>query len=317
MADTIAAELTSLREAGLELTAVASRSAAKAEAFAARHGARKHCGSYAALATDPDVDVVYVATPHTLHYENMLACVRAGKAVLCEKPFTINAREARTVADEARRHGVFVMEAMWTRFLPAAAAVRALVAGGAIGRVQMIIGGGAFIPAPDDTHYLHNKALGGGVLLDAGVYLVSMSSMILGTPSHIQVSGAIGASGIDEQDAILLDHPGGATSLLYVSLRARRPPDLEILGESSRIVIAAPVFRPASITVYAANGTAETTEYPIAGSGHGYQLREVADAVNAGRTESSVMPLAETLTIMQTLDGIRRRMALVYAADTD
>jgi predicted dehydrogenase len=207
------------------------------------------------------------------------------------------------------------MEAMWTRFLPAVSAVRDLLKSGAIGRVQMIVGGGAFIPDFGPEHYLLNKELGGGVLLDAGVYLVSMASMILGTPTRIQSSGIIGRFGVDEQDAILLEHADGSTALLYVSLHARRSPDLEILGESGRISIAAPIFKPAKLTVWNKSGAATVTEYPIAGTGYGYQIREVADALRAGRRESTIMPLDETLSIMQTMDTIRQQVGLRYAGE--
>lgn len=315
MAATIAAELVTMGGEGMELVAVASRSAEKAKAFAERHGIHRFWGSYGELARDRDVDVVYVATPHSLHAENMLACVRGGKAVLCEKPFTINAREAREVIDEARRQGVFVMEAMWTRFLPAVVALREWLARGEIGPVQMLIGGGAFIPERNTGHYLWNKALGGGALLDAGVYLVSMASMILGTPTRVHASGVIGSSGIDEQDAMVFEHAGGATAVLYVSLRTRRAPDLEILGESGRIGVAAPIFRPARLTLWPKDGEATTTDFPIDASGYGYQLREVARALATGRRESAVMPLAETLGIMQTMDAVRLRMALAYDSD--
>ncbi len=315
MAAIMAGELAAMRAEGIELVAVASRNVQSAQNFARRYGISKGWGSYAELAADAGVDAVYIATPHSVHHDNMLGCLRGAKAVLCEKPFTINAREARTVIDEARRGGHFVMEAMWTRFLPAVAAVRDLLRAGAIGRVQVIVGGGAFVPDFGPEHYLLNKDLGGGVLLDAGVYLVSMASMILGTPTRIQASGIIGRYGVDEQEAILLEHANGSTALLYVSLRARRSPDLEILGESGRISVAAPIFKPAKLTVWNKDGAATMTEYPIAGTGYGYQIREVVDALRAGRRESTTMPLDETLSIMQTMDTIRQQVGVRYAGE--
>ena len=263
----------------------------------------------------PEVDVVSIATPHTLHYENALSCLRAGKAVLCEKPFTINAREARELVDEARSRNLFLMEAMWTRFLPAIAALRDLLASGAIGRVRMLVGGGAFVPDSAARPYVLNKDLGGGALLDAGVYLVSMASMILGPPSGVKASGCIGPSGVDEQDAIVLDHPDGAMALLYISLRTRRPPDLQILGHSGRISVAAPVFDPPRLTLTTQDGTTRSLKFPSSLGGYTHQIREVAAALRAGRLESATMPLDETLSIMQTMDSIRGQIGLRYSGE--
>jgi len=312
MASTIAAELSTLHDEGHELVAVASRRRAVAEDFAARHGVRRAHEGHEALARDEAVDAVYVATPHGLHAEQMLACLAGGKAVLCEKSFTINAQQAARVVAEARRRRLFVMEAMWTRFLPAIDALRALLRDGAIGRVRMVVGGGAFMPERVPGHYLFSKELGGGVLLDAGVYLVSLASMILGTPVKVLAMGSLGESGIDEQTSIMLEHPGEATSLLYVSMRARRPPDLEILGENGRIRIEAPVFRPATLTVWDADGASTVQSHPVDGRGYGGQLREVAAALREGRIESDIMPLDETLSIVRTMDVVRAQMGLRF-----
>ena len=315
MAARMARELVAMRSEGVALVAVASRSIQAAKAFATQHGIRKAWGDYASLTTDPEVDVIYVATPHSLHQQNMLSCLEGTKAVLCEKPFTIDARQAQAVIESARAKNLFLMEAMWTRFLPAVVALRDLLRSATIGQVQMIVGGGAFVPDATTAPYLLDKALGGGALLDAGVYLVSMASMLLGKPSRIYASGIIGPSGVDEQDAIILDHPIGATALLYISLRTRRAPDLEILGEKGRISVGAPIFKPARLTVSMQDGTSTTTEFPIAGSGYGYQVREVMAALRAGQRESSIMSLDETLSIMQTTDAIREQIGLSYGGE--
>lgn len=315
MAGIMAAQLGDMRAEGMEVAAVGSRDVRTAQAFAARHAVPRFWGSCDELAADRDVDVVYVATPHSLHADNMLACVRAGKSVLCEKPFTLNAPQARSVIEAARQGGVFLMEAMWTRYLPAVAAVRSLIESGAIGRVQLIVGGGAFVPNADEGGYLLDKALGGGALLDAGVYLVSMASMILGQPTRIQASGVLGATGVDENDAILLEHSGGALALLYISLRSRRAPDLEILGDAGRIAVAAPIFKPAEITLTSRDGAITTTRYPVVGSGYGYQIRAVVAALNGGRRECPIMPLDETLSILTTMDTIRGQIGLRYAGE--
>lgn len=316
MAATMAAEIDGLRSQGHQLTAVASRNPATGRAFAARHRvANVHSGA-ADLAADADVDAVYIATPHSVHADDMLACVRSGKAVLCEKPFTLDAASAERVIDAARTRGVFVMEAMWTRFLPALAALRAAIAANEIGDVRVLVGGGAFVPELPPGHYLLDRSLGGGVLLDAGVYLVSLASMILGAPTAVHAVGRIGTHGVDEQDAIVLEHEGGADAILYVSLRARRSPDLEVLGSRGRIRIGAPVFRPEQLTVWTPSGGESVRQYPVAGSGYGYQLEAVAEALRAGTTECALMPLDETRSILRTLDAVRAQIGLAYPGET-
>jgi predicted dehydrogenase len=237
--------------------------------------------------------------------------------VLCEKPFTLNAGQAAAVIAEARRKRLFVMEAMWTRFLPAIEALRGLLAEDAIGQVCLLIGGGAFIPERTAGHYLFERSLGGGVLLDAGVYLVSMASMILGSPVQVRATALHGDTGVDEQTTMLLGQTDGSSAVLYVSLRARRSPDLEILGERGRIRIEAPVFRPAALTIWDQAGKPTTCQYPVTGSGFAYQLREVAAALRAGRLESPIMPLDETLSIMRTMDAVREQIGLRYPDEND
>ncbi len=317
MAATIATELATLRDDGHELVAVASRHHAKAAEFATRHGIPCALGQYEDLAREARVDAIYVATPHSLHAANMLACLAGGTAVLCEKPFTLNARQAADVISMARRRRLFVMEAMWTRFLPAIDALREMLAGEAIGRVHLIVGGGAFIPDRTAGHYLFDRSLGGGVLLDAGVYLVSMASMILGTPVRVRAAAIHGDTGIDEQTTVLLEQADGSAAMLYVSLRARRAPDLEILGDRGRIRIEAPVFRPVALTIWDEAGNATTHQYPVTGSGYAFQLREVAAALRTGRLESPVMPLDETLSIMQTMDAVREQIGLRFPDEDD
>lgn len=316
MANVLATEFAAIPADEAQLLAVCGRDAERAAAFAAGHGLRRAHADLRALTQDPCIDVLYIATPHPLHHECMLAAIEAGKAVLCEKPFTVNAVQAAQVIDAARRRRVFVMEAMWTRFLPAIEALRELLAGGAIGRIQMLAGGGAFMPDRDTGHYLFDPRRAGGVLLDAGVYLVSLASMLLGTPVRIHASGRIGASGIDEQDAVLLDHEAGANACLYVSLHAKRPPELEILGDAGRIRIPAPVFRPTHLVLWDHDGRERRIEYPVEGSGYGYQVRAVNAALRAGHTECSIMPLQESLDVMRTLDGIRAQIGLVYPAES-
>jgi predicted dehydrogenase len=310
MAEAFARCLKEVKDA--ELVAVGSRTSESAAAFAARHAAHNAHASYEQVAADGEVDVVYIATPHALHRENTLMSLQAGKAVLCEKPFAINAHEAAAMIDEARARGLFLMEAMWTRYVPAVVKLRELLAAGAIGEVQLIIAGGAYQPAPDPDFYLFRPELGGGVLLDAGVYLVSMASMIFGPPSRIAAAGRLSARGIDEQEGILLEHETGGIANLYVSLRAQSPPDLTILGSAGRIYAHPPIFAPRRLTLTRYDGEDEILELPFAAEGYQFQAEEVGACLRDGRLQSQVMPLDETLRIMQTMDAIRDQLGLRY-----
>jgi dihydrodiol dehydrogenase / D-xylose 1-dehydrogenase (NADP) len=309
MAATMAEELLRLETQGARLVAVASRDRGRADRFAARFGFRAGHASYAELARDDAVDLVYIATPPAEHHAHIALCLQNGKSVLCEKPFTTDAAQAHEVIGLARQRGLFLMEAMWTRFLPASAALRKLIAGGAIGRPQLLVGGGAFVPAYDPEHYLFSSRLGGGVLLDAGVYLVSLASMMLGPVRRVHASGDLGPHGVDEHDCFILDHDDGARALLYVSLRARRAPDLELLGDAGRIQIGAPVFRPTRLVLSRPSCEDETLDLPAEGSGYGYQINAAMNALRDGRMETDEMTLDETLSIMTAMDEIARQLA--------
>lgn len=192
-----------------ELVAVGSRTAESAHEFGERFGARTRHASYADLASDPDVDAVYIATPHPLHLENTLLGLEAGKAVLCERPFAINAHQAEVMIATARKRGVFLMEAMWTRFLPHMVRLREIVASGAIGELRMLQADFGFRTSFNPQGRLFDPALGGGALLDVGIYPISLASMLLGTPTRVTSMAHLGATGVDEQSAIILGYGGG------------------------------------------------------------------------------------------------------------
>ena len=194
-----------------EIVAVGSRSREGADKFADEFDIPDRHDSYEALAADPDVDAIYIATPHSLHKENMLTCLAAGKAVLCEKPFAINAREAREAIDFARERGIFLMEAMWTRYIPLMVEVRRMVADGMIGDLRMITGDFGYRAGFNAERRTFNPALGGGALLDVGIYPLSLASMLLGKPQRIASMAELGETGVDEQSAMILGYLGRAT----------------------------------------------------------------------------------------------------------
>lgn len=315
MAASFATELGALKGADIVAAAVASRRLAGAEAFAAKHGVERAYGSYEDLAADPDIDVAYIATPHVYHEAHTLLCLHSGKHVLCEKPFAINAAQADRMIECAHASGRFLMEALWTRFLPAIRAAREHVAAGALGRISLVTGGGAFVPGANADQYVLNRSLGGGVLLDAGVYYVSLVQGFLGPALGVKATGIIGSHGVDEQDQWLSEHAEGAQAGCYVSLRARRPPELEILGERGRMLLHAPVFCPTRLTLMRPGQADEIQHYSIEGSGYRYQALEVLRCVRSGLGESPELPLAESRAVMVTMDQIRAQVGMRYSGE--
>jgi predicted dehydrogenase len=296
----------------VELVAVASRNHEASGRFAREFNVPQNFADYTALASAPGIDLVYVSTPHSCHFENSLLCLEHGKAVVCEKPFTINAPQARLLIEKARAKRLFLMEAMWSRYIPAIVRLRDLLASNAIGRVQLMVAGGAYMPDFDSESYLFRPDLGGGVLLDAGVYLLSMASMIFGSPRRVLAAGSLGDSGVDEHDAIVLQHEHGALASLYVSLRGKASPDLTLLGDRGRIYVHPPLFAPRALTLSIHGQPDEVLQLPFPGNGYQFEAIEAADCILRGQTESAVMPLDETLSIMQTMDEIRCQLALKY-----
>jgi predicted dehydrogenase len=302
-----------------EVVAVGSRSQEGANAFAERHGiATRHAG-YAALAADPEVDVVYVATPHPGHHDAAMLAIEAGKALLVEKPFTLNAAEAEEVVAAARARGTFVMEAMWTRFLPHVTAVRQLLADGVIGAVVSVVADHGQWFAEDAAHRLFAPELGGGALLDLGVYPVSFCSMVLGTPSRVTAVGTKAFTGIDAQTSVLLEHPSGAHGVITTTLASATATTAVVNGTEGRIEIEGPFYAPAAYTVVVRDGSRagahDRRREALAGHGLRLQAAEVGRCLRAGLTQSPVMPLAETIEIMRTMDEVRRQTGIGYPGE--
>jgi predicted dehydrogenase len=289
------------------VVAVGSRSRDAAEHFADTFGIEHRHGSYASLVEDPDVEAVYVATPHPMHHPNCLAALRAGKAVLVEKPFTMDATEARELVATARAHGVFLMEAMWTRFLPHIVAIRRLLDEGALGRIVSVHADHGQWFAYDPRHRLFAPELGGGALLDLGIYVVSFASMVLGKPDRVLALADATATGVDSQTSILLGYASGAQAVLTCTLLARSPNRAAIVGTEARVEIDGVFYAPTSYSVIRRTG--ETTrvenQHRQPGRGFRHEADEVARCVRAGLLESAQMPLDETLAIMETMDAVR------------
>ncbi|WP_084965819.1 Gfo/Idh/MocA family protein [Thermoactinospora rubra] len=293
------------------LTAVGSRSAERAEAFAAAHAAhaghgqvpRAH-GSYRGLLDDPDVDVVYLATPHPQHRALALAALAAGKAILVEKSFTVTPAATREVVAAAGAAGRFAMEAMWTRFCPAVVRLRELVADGAIGEVCTVTANLGLRHPVDPATQSYNPELGDGLLFHLGVYPVSFAQMLLGTPEAVVAHGVLHESGVDVEESVLLRYPGGRSALLFASLRSPAPGEARVLGTTGWIQVPPRFHYPNRIVLYRDGHAPETIDAPLTGAGYTHELVEVTERVAGGHTESEIMPLADTVAVQDVLGEI-------------
>ena len=291
--------------------AVGSRDLSRAQTFADKYGFKKAYGSYEELAKDPEVDIIYVATPHPQHEEAVLTCLSNGKAVVCEKPFAVNAAQASNMIECARKNKVFIMEAMWTRFLPNICKVRELIADGAIGKVRHINADFCFRAGVDPNSRLFAPASAGGSLLDVGVYNVSFCSMIFGKqPSNVQSYLNIGSTGVDESASVLLNYDEGETALLVSAIRLNTPHEAVIYGEEGSIKLS-PYWCGDTILLNNKDGTQEI-QLPFENGGFQFEAMEAMSCLDKGLLESPIMPLDETLAIMKTLDKIRYDNNLRY-----
>jgi len=344
--------------ADTQLLAIGSRTLATAQECAHQLGVPRSYGSYEDLLKDADVDIVYVATPHSRHKQDCILCLEAGKAVLCEKPFTINAQEAREVITLARQKQLFCMEAMWMRFLPLIQKVKEMINSGVIGEVRMINADFGYKSAYNPESRFFNLQLGGGALLDRGIYPLSLAYHILSEPTDIVSQAGIGETGVDEQAAIILSYPQGQLAVLSTTLRGESSNQATIIGTRGKITIYPPFYRPHKISVkqlpeinapatdYKSpglkqkvissikqnptlkrlylqvdslfplfNNSGKTIFTPYDGNGYNYEAAEVVRCLQNGESESKIMPLDETLKIIETMDAIRSQWNLKYPQD--
>lgn len=305
-----------LRTAGLDVAAVGSRRQQTADAFAADFGIPRAHGSYEDLVADPDVDIVYVATPHPMHAANALLAIEAGKHVLVEKPFTLNAAEAAEVRDAAAARGVLAMEAMWTRYLPHMVRIRELIASGALGEVRAVIADHTQLLPDDPAHRINALELGGGALLDLGIYPISFAWDVLGAPLSIAASARLGDAGSDTEVATVMAHESGAISTSLSASRAAGPNTATVIGTQARIEIDRVWYSATSFRVVGPDG-AVRDEYrsDIDGRGMQYQALAAERVIGEGRTDSDILPIDETVAIMETLDEIRELVGVRYPGE--
>ena len=296
------------------LAAVGSRSIESARAFGSDFGNPASYGSYQELADAPGIDIIYIGTPHPMHAENAMMALRGGKAVLCEKPFTMNLREAAPVVALAREKQLFLMEAMWTRFMPALAEVRRIVASGEIGQVRQVHADFGFAATQDPEHRVNKRELGGGALLDLGIYPLSISCALLGPVESVQAQAFLSDGGIDHSTGFAMKHASGALSLCSCSLRARTPCELTVSGALGSVRMNAMFHLAESVTVKTGQGS-RTIATPYLGNGYVHEAIEAGRCLREGLIESPHMLHAETLSQMRLLDTLRAQIGLAYPAD--
>ena len=296
---------------GAVCRAVGSRDLGRARDFAGRHGFQKAYGSYEALAADPEVDIIYVATPHPWHEQAVLTCLERGKAVICEKPFAANLKQAQRMVDTARGRGVFLMEGMWTRFLPATRKALELIGSGAIGRVRHVVADFGFRAEVDPDSRLFAGEMAGGALLDVGVYNLSFFSMVYGRqPDRAQSHLTLGATGVDEAASALLNYKGGQSAFAYAAVRVTTRQEAIIYGEEGHIRL--PEYWHAQQLILSDRDGERALDLPFEASGFQFEAQEVMDCLARGLTESPLMPLQESLDVMRTMDDIRFANNLRY-----
>jgi predicted dehydrogenase len=302
---------------GARITAVGSRTWDRADAFANRFGIPRRHESYAGLVTDPEVDAVYVAVPHTGHCELVLQAIAAGKAVLCEKPFSVNAVEAERMVEAARTARVPLMEAMWVRFLPHFTMLRGLLAEGRVGAVRSFTADRGDVLSTDPEHRVLNPELAGGALLDLGVYPVSLASLVFGgaQPDRIEALMVPAATGVDAMTSAVFGYDSGAHALIHTVLDARSANQASVTGEKGRIDLPQIWGRTSPLRISMYGGAVETLEFTHEGHGLRHQAGEIGRLLQTGEKESPVIPWDETIGVMRTLDRIRERIGLRYPGE--
>ncbi len=290
------------------LYGVGSRSIETAKEFCHNYEADVFYGSYEELAQNPDIDIIYIATPHVFHKENTLLCLNAGKHVLCEKPFTLSGADAQEMVTVAKEKGLFLMEALWSRFFPLMDKVREILDQKLIGDIVSIDAEFGFKAAFDPDSRLFNKELGGGALFDIGIYLISLAHMVLGVPERIEAGADIGVTDIDERCTMILRYPNDALARLGCTITEEKDGEAKIVGTAGSITICSHFWRPERMVVEIDGKGLEEFLFDIDGNGYNYEAEAVSEALLNGETEHAHMPLQGSVEILNIIDEIRKQI---------
>lgn len=300
---------------GSEVVAVGARDAARAAEFAAGHGIPRSYGSYDDLLADADVDVVYIATTHGQHREHALLALRAGKPLLVEKAFTLNAAEAREVVAEARSRELFCMEAMWLRLNPLVAAAAEAVRSGRLGEITVVKADLSRRFEYDPAHRLFDLSVGGGALLDLGVYPIAFAWEMLGRPSSVHAVGELSPTGSDLTSALTFGYESGAVAQVFTSAASTSPDASLVVGTEGWLRLDPRVHRPQTLTIHTAEGHEVIHAEPDPGNGYHHQVAEVERCLRGGLTESPRIPLDSTVEILELIDEARSQLGVRYPAE--
>ncbi|MFF2246617.1 Gfo/Idh/MocA family protein [Arthrobacter sp. NPDC058130] len=301
---------------GSLVQAVGSRNLASARDFAARYNVPSSHGSYEDLVADPDVDVVYISTPHPFHHENALLALNAGKHVLIEKPFAMNARQAGEIVELAGSMGLIALEAMWTRYLPHMARIRELIRSGALGDVRTVIADHNQNLPKDPLHRINNPALGGGALLDLGIYPVSFAFDVFGAPVAIRAAASMTGTGVDRQTAMIFEYGDGQQAVLHSALDTAGPNRAAVIGTEGRIEVQSVWYEPSPFMRYDADGNVvEQFDEPVTGRGMQFQAREMERLIGAHALANDILPPQQSVQVMEAMDEVRRQIGLAYDSD--
>ncbi len=298
------------------LYGVASREESKARKFAQKFNAVNYYGSYKELAKDPEIDVVYIATPHTLHFENTMMCLEEGKSVLCEKPMGINANQVKTMINKARSEKLFLMEAMWTRFIPATEKMLELIESKRIGDVSFIRADFGFRGDNNMESRLYNKQLGGGSLMDIGIYPLYLALLLKGMPEMVRASARMTKTGVvDTFCTMLLDWPNSGKAVLESTIEEKTPTEAYIYGEKGTLKLEFPFHHTKRISLLRNDRVVKVLDLDIKGYGYYHEIEEVTRCLMNGKTESERMPLSVSMDLMTLLDRVKKEIGLKYDAD--
>jgi len=294
------------------LYGVASGNPERAKKFREEFGSVKHYESYESLTRDPQIDIVYIATPHTSHFENAMSCLRAGKSVLCEKPMGMNFREVKALTDEAKARNLFLMEAIWTRFMPSFDKTLELIRDHTIGEINYLRADFGFKGDTNPERRIYNKKLGGGSLLDVGIYPIFLSMMILGLPTKIQATARMTATQVDGSCMMLFDYENGEKAVLESSIECKTPTEARIYGKTGTLKLHSSFHHAKKITLSKDNAEDEIINLDYIGNGYVHEIEEVTQCLINGKIESTKLPHSLSLNLISLMDQVREIIGLSY-----